>query len=390
MLPSTRQILTDLVQRPSVNPMGRTDLSPDILHESRVTDYLERQLQALRVPYERIMVAPGRDNLVARYTPPTPAPFTVLWEAHQDTVPVDGMVVDPFAAKVEGERLYGRGACDVKAGITAMLTAFARLVREKPAGSAAVILAFTVDEEHTFLGIQHLMNSGIKADYAIVAEPTELNIVNTHKGVVRWQIETTGVACHSSRPELGVNAVYRMAKVLNGIEQYAEQLRRGRADPLLGSATLSVGMIHGGVSPNTVPDHCRIEIDRRLLPGENPAEAVASLDAFLRESVAVPFTTLPMKFACPALSASGSETLVAKFGTAINAVTGAHQVMAVPYGTDASTVALAGIPVIVFGPGDIAQAHTKDEWVHLPQIDQAAEVLYRFACENDGNSRGVT
>lgn len=390
MLPTARQILTDLVQRPSVNPMGRTDLSPDILYESRVTDYLERQLQALRVPYERIAVAPGRDNLVARYIPPTLAPFTVLWEAHQDTVPVDGMVIDPFAANVEGERLYGRGACDVKAGITAMLTAFARLVREKPAGSAAVILAFTVDEEHTFLGIQHLMTSGIKADYAIVAEPTELNIVNTHKGVVRWQIETTGVACHSSRPELGVNAVYRMAKVLNGIEQYAEQLRHGRTDPLLGSATLSVGMIHGGVSPNTVPDHCRIEIDRRLLPGETPAEAVASLDAFLRNTIEVPFTTLPMKFACPALSASGSENLVAKFGTAINAVTGAHQVMAVPYGTDASTVALAGIPVIVFGPGDIAQAHTKDEWVHVPQIDQAAEVLYRFACENDDNSCGVT
>jgi acetylornithine deacetylase len=375
-------LLADLVSLPSVNPMGRTDLPPDLLYESRVTDYLEARLRDLGVPVERQQVAPGRDNLVARYAPPTPAPFTALWEAHQDTVPVDGMTVEPFAGTVEGGRLYGRGACDVKAGIAAMLTAFARLVREKPPGSAAVVLAFTVDEEHTFLGVQHLMRSGVRADGAIVAEPTGLNVVDAHKGVVRWQIETAGVACHSSRPDRGVNAVYRMAHLLCGIEEYACRLSASRSDPRLGPPTLCVGVIRGGVSPNTVPDSCRVEIDRRLVPGEDPADVVADLDRFLRAGpgAEVPFASSAPRFACPPLAADGSGELAARLGRAIDVVVGRHEVTAVPYGTDASTVAQAGVPAVVFGPGDIAQAHTKDEWVELAQVDQAAEVLYRFAC----------
>jgi acetylornithine deacetylase len=380
-MPPLPTLLADLVRLPSVNPMGRTDLPPGLLYESRVTDYLEAHLRELGVPYERQTVAPGRDNLVARYAPPDPA-FAAVWEAHQDTVPVDGMVIDPFAGSVAGGRLSGRGACDVKAGIACMLTAFARLVREKPAGSAAITLAFTVDEEHTFLGVQHLVKAGLKADCAIVAEPTQLKIVRAHKGVVRWQIETAGVACHSSRPEQGVNAVYRMARLLRGIEEYAEKLRASRTDALLGTPTLSVGMVHGGVSPNTVPDLCRIEIDRRLLPGERPLDAPADLEAFLRQypGVDFPFTTTTPRLACPSLNPAKSEALVARLGRSIDSVAGSHEVIAVPYGTDASTIAEAGIPAVVFGPGDIAQAHTKDEWVDLAQVEQAAEILYRFAC----------
>lgn len=381
MLAPIPQLLADLVRLPSVNPMGRTDLPPDVLYEGRVTDYLAARLRDLGLPVERQQVRPGRDNLVARYAPPTPSSFSVLWECHQDTVPVDGMTVDPFGAAVEGGRLYGRGACDVKAGAAAMLTAFARLVRERPPGSAAVTLAFTVDEEHTFLGVQHLMESGVRADGAVVAEPTGLDIVKAHKGVVRWAIETAGVACHSSRPENGVNAVYRMARVLRGLEEYAEKLRSSRTDPLLGPPTLSVGMVHGGVSPNTVPDRCRIEIDRRVLPGEDPAAVVGDVDAFLRRypGIDFPFDTI-RKLACPALPPTGSDGLIDRLGSAIDAVVGRHAVTVVPFGTDASSIAAAGVPAVVFGPGDIAQAHTRDEWVELRQVEQAADILYRFAC----------
>src|SRR5580658_1014889 len=164
------QLLAELVRRPSVNPMGRTDLPVELLYESRVTAFLEEQLQGLGCSYRRQTVQSGRDNLIATYTPPTPPPFSILFEAHQDTVPVDAMTIEPFGAKIEGGKLYGRGSCDVKAGVSVMLAAFARLVREKPPGSAAVTLAFTVDEEHTFLGIQELMKSGFQADYAIVAQ----------------------------------------------------------------------------------------------------------------------------------------------------------------------------------------------------------------------------
>ncbi|HET6572290.1 MAG TPA: M20 family metallopeptidase [Fimbriiglobus sp.] len=375
-------LLADLVRLPSVNPMGRTDLPPGLVHEARVTDYLEAQLRGLGVPYQRQHVAPGRDNIIAHYTPPAP-PFTVLWEAHQDTVPVDGMTIDPFAAEVRDGKLFGRGACDVKAGIACMLAAFARLVREKPAGSAAVVLAFTVDEEHTFLGVQHLMRSGIRADCAVVAEPTGLNVVDAHKGVVRWRVETAGRACHSSRPDDGENAIYHMARVIYEVENYAGWLSARPPHPTLGPPTLSLGRIEGGTSPNTVPDFCRIDLDRRLLPGETAAAAIADLEEWFRNepnTAGIPYTFSAPLLACPPLNPEGSGELVRRLGRAIDTVAGSHEVVAVPYGTDASTIAQAGVPAVVFGPGDIAQAHTKDEWVELGQVERAAEVLFRFAC----------
>jgi acetylornithine deacetylase len=375
------ELLAELVRRPSVNPMGRTDLPPDVLYESRVTAFLEHEIRNLGVAPRRQPVLPGRDNLVAVYDPPTPPPFTAVFECHQDTVPADAMTIDPFGGVVEGGRLYGRGACDVKAGAAVMLAAFARLLKEKPPGSARVVLAYTVDEEHTFLGVQELAK-GLAADCAIVAEPTGLNIVRAHKGVARWQVETHGRACHSSRPEQGVNAIYRMGRLLTGIERYAAELQARPGDPLLGPRTLAVGRVVGGVSPNTVPDACRIDLDRRLIPGESAAAAVEELDAYLKgfPGVDFPFTTHPPKLACPPLDPAGSGELVARLGTAIDAVVGRHEVHAVPYGTDASTLAEAGIPVVVFGPGDIAQAHTTDEWIDLAQLEPAAEVLFRFAC----------
>jgi acetylornithine deacetylase len=362
--------------------MGRTDLPADILYEHRVGAYLEGRLRDLGVAVERQTVRPGRDNLVAVYDPPGAPAFTTVFECHQDTVPVDAMTVEPFAARVEGGRLYGRGACDVKGGAAVMLAAFERLVRERPAGSARVVLAYTVDEEHTFLGVQELVKRGLKADYAVVAEPTLLSIVTAHKGVVRWVAETAGRACHSSRPENGVSAVYRMARVVSAIERYAALLQARPPHPALGPRTTSVGRIAGGVSPNTVPDACRIDIDRRLLPGETAAAAAADLEAFLKADPAIdfPFTLTQSHAACPPLDPAKSGGLATRLGAAIDAVAGRHEVHAVPYGTDASTISGAGIPAVVFGPGDIAQAHTKDEWIELAQLDPAAEILFRFAC----------
>ena len=375
------QLLAELVRLPSVNPMGRTDLAPDILYESRMTRFLEHELRNLGCHVTRQNVMPGRDNIVATYEPPAPGPFSVLFEAHTDTVPVDAMVIEPFAAKIDGGRMYGRGSCDVKGGGAVMLTAFARLVKEKPAGSAKVTMAFTVDEENGGLGVSELMKSGVTADYAIVAEPTLLNIVNAHKGVARFSLETTGRACHSSRPDEGVSAVYRIARLLLGIEAYFEKLRAMPADPILGPRTISVGRVTGGVSPNTVPDFCRADVDRRLLPGETFESATADLEAFLRAipGVDFPFTLKQSSPGCSPLSPEPSVELVKRLGAAIDAVVGKHTVHSVPFGTDASRIAITGVPAVVFGPGDIAQAHTKDEWIDLAQLEPAAEILYRFA-----------
>ena len=375
MLPLS-QLLAELVRLPSVNPMGRTDLPPEILFESRVIDRWDAELRTLGVQVRRQPVAPGRDNLIATFE--GGGSSTILLEAHTDTVPVDGMTVDPFGGVIEDGKLYGRGACDVKGGGVAMYGAFRRLVLEKPANAPRVILAFTVDEEHTFLGVQALVKSGLRADFAIVAEPTSLNIVRSHKGVVRWQIETTGRACHSSKPQDGINAVYRMGGILIAIEHYAAELQARTPDANLGARTLVVGTIRGGVSPNTVPDRCVIDIDRRLLPGESATEAIDDLTRYLQ---GFEFTALPPKLACPPLLPNGGDDYVARLGAAIDRVRGRHEVLNVPYGTDASTIQEAGIPAVVFGPGDIAQAHTKDEWIDVEELDAAAEVLFGFMTE---------
>lgn len=376
------QLLAELVRRPSVNPMGRTDLPPEITYESRVTAFLEEQLRELGVEFHRQIVAPGRDNLIATYTPPSPAPFSALFEVHQDTVPVDAMVIDPFGAKAEGGKLYGRGACDVKAGGAVMLAALARLVKEKPAGSAKLTVAFTVDEEHGGRGVSAFMKTGFKADYAIVAEPTLLNIVNAHKGVARLRLEVAGRACHSSRPDQGVNAVYRMARLIRGIDEYATKLQGLPPDPVLGPRTVSVGVVGGGVSANTVPDSCFALVDRRLVPGETFDSATSDLESFLRAQPGVdfPFTLAQASPGCTPLDPTQSVELVKRFGATIDSVVGKHTVHSVPFGTDASRVAVAGTPAVVFGPGDIAQAHTKDEWIDLSQLEPAAEILFRFAC----------
>src|SRR5262249_46652341 len=158
----------------------------------------------------------------------------------------------------------------------AMLGTFARCVREKPKKSASLIMACTVDEEHTFTGVSRLVR-GLKADAAVVAEGTLLNIVHAHKGVVRWHMNTPGRSCHSSSPEQGVNAIYRMGRLLGGIAAYTDKLRASVSDPLLGPATMSVGRIEGGTSVNTVPDRCRIEVDRRVVGGEDPLAAPGQL-----------------------------------------------------------------------------------------------------------------
>ena len=378
MTESTR-LLRDLVQRPSVNPMGR-ELPADITHEHRVTAYLQEFFQSLGVRHLRQPVAPLRDNIVAYYDAPG-AKRTLVLEAHQDTVPIDNMIVEPFGARIEGNKLYGRGACDIKGGLASVLAAFARIVREKPKNACNVVMACAVDEEFTFTGVLELVKRGLKADAAVVAEPTNLNIVHAHKGAVRWHLVARGRSCHSSTPGQGISAVYRMGKLLVGIEKFAAGLETTIVDSLLGPATLSVGRIEGGTSVNTVPDFCRIEIDRRLVIGENPASAPEALNRYLVEQAGIdfPFESLPPWMSKTALTPKASGNLRQRLGAVIQSVRGtAPRIEAVPYGTDASTIADAGVPAVVFGPGDIAKAHTVDEWVPLDEVEQASDILFQL------------
>lgn len=381
-------LLRDLIAIPSVNPMGR-ELSGPEFFESRLSDWLERFFDGLGVSHERIEVVPGRDNVIARWDSPGSA-STIVLDAHQDTVPVDGMTIPPFEPVERDGRLFGRGACDVKGGLAAMLAAFARLVREQPRGAASVVMSCTCDEESTSLGVNDLVTlwrDGRKRssllretpDAAVVAEPTDLHVVVAHRGATRWKVRTRGKACHSSDPSRGVNAIYRMAQVVECLEEYAAELpERVAPHPLCGPATLSVGRIEGGISVNTVPDECTIEIDRRVVPGEDGRVVMADVECCLREQLDFEFEMLPPWLVGETLSDERNSELADRLLACVASVAGPRQKVGVPYGTHASRFAAAGVPAVVFGPGSIAQAHTKDEWISIAELRQAAEIYYQF------------
>ena len=375
------RLLGDLVSIPSVNPMGQPVL-PEIHLEHRVTDYLEDRLRSLGVRYRRVEISPCRDNLIAWYDAPN-SKTRILLDAHQDTVPVETMVIKPFDPMLKDGRMYGRGSCDVKSGVAAMLSAFERLVRERPQKSCNVLMAFTVDEEYTHTGSSALSEMDHGCALGIVAEPTQMQLIVSHKGAVRWKIHTTGRACHSSTPHLGDNAIYRMGRVLNALGEYACQLAGSQPDSLLGPPRLSVGRITGGQSVNIVPDACSIEIDRRLIPGETVEWAMGRVLEFLKTKLSpgdfekIAFGEPWVKM--PALPRETATAFLPKLQLGLAGADGAQPgISGVPYGTDAGPLAQMGLPCVVFGPGNIAQAHTEDEWIETDQVIDAAERYFNL------------
>jgi acetylornithine deacetylase len=262
-------------------------------------------------------------------------------------------------------------------------------------------MSCTCDEESTALGVVALTSywqagchkSQLLKDKpmgAIVAEPTDLDVVVAHRGVTRFRIHTRGRACHSSDPKQGVNAIYRMAKVLRVLEEYAEVLSSSvQPHPLCGGATLSVGRIEGGISVNVVPDHCAIEIDRRLIPGEDPKFAAESIRSYLNQRLdfEVEFEK-PWIESC-ALTDADNDWLASRLLDTMRdwdeervkqgmlKPCGERRRLGVPYGTNASTLCEGGVPAVVFGPGSIAQAHTKDEFIEIAELEKGAEIYYR-------------
>ncbi len=407
------ETLQELVALPSVNPMGRP-VDGDIYFEHRVTDYLQAQFEKLGLPFARQTVEPQRENILARLDAteaPESAPL-ILWEVHQDTVPIDGMTIDPFRPQPTADKILGRGSCDVKGAMASMLAALARLVKE-PHRPANILFACTINEEHGYGGAKELVKLWDDAasaaehvaarklvprrpDLAIIAEPTEMNVVVAHKGAIRWRIKTLGKACHSSNPDNGLNAIYLTRPILEAIEAYqAHVTRLGHNHPHCGRPTVSVGIVSGGVSVNTVPDHCSLEIDRRVTPGEVPRaareEMIAFIDDFLRQQVeagdpsghAARLLDGAMRHEEPHLSGRplddvGNAELAEYVRGHSAAVHGESKIIGVPFGTDAAVIAASGIPSVVFGPGSILQAHTCDEWISITQLEEAVDVFVRL------------
>jgi len=377
----TEKLLAELIALPSVNPafvppdgtLARQTRQPHpFAGELRVADFLATVAAraGLEVEFQKVM--PGRSNLIARLLPRNSIRQTILLAPHLDTVGADGT---KFVPRRKNGRLHGRGACDTKGSVAAMLTALCDLAEShsRPL-ETEIIFAGLVDEEHAQAGSRALAKSKIKADLAIVGEPTRLKVVTAHKGSLWLELETKGRAAHGATPQLGKNAVHEMARIVNLLEtDYAAQLRR-RKHPLLGAATVNVGTISGGTQPNIVPDRCDISVDRRTLPGETDAGVKREIQKFLRSKKLS--ATIADKKLAPALPLETNHKLllVQQF---LNSV-GQMKPSGVDFFCDAAVLSAGGIPSVVFGPGDIAQAHTADEWISLAELERGKNLLLKF------------
>jgi acetylornithine deacetylase/succinyl-diaminopimelate desuccinylase family protein len=361
--------LADLIRINSINP-AYEDGRP----ESGIAGYIERFFSERGIETWRQEVLPDRPNLIARL-PGRNAGRRVVLEAHVDTASITGMSIPPFEPTIRGNRMYGRGSCDTKAGLAAMMHAVASLHKEGAKSECEVWMVAAADEEHSFGGVLKLCE-GLQADAAIVAEPTELRAIIASKGVLRWKVRTRGKAAHSSKPQLGVNAIVKMTKVIELFEQSAAALASA-THPLLGGATLNIGVIHGGVQVNFVPDWCEIEIDRRLLPGETGAGVLAGYESMLA-ALGPDVTMEPPMLVDEALE-TAADSPVARTASAVLMDMGLNGELAgVPYGSDASKLSRHGVPSIIFGPGSIDQAHAAVEYVDCDQVLRAEEFYRQF------------
>ncbi|HTY88204.1 MAG TPA: M20 family metallopeptidase [Candidatus Acidoferrum sp.] len=385
----TEKLLAELIALPSVNPAfvshdtaGPRDpaASDDqqvvptdkCFGEKKVADFLAAIAARAGLEVEVQTVLPGRPNVIARLRPRNRARQTILLAPHLDTVPAAD---SQFVPRRSNGRLYGRGACDTKGSVAAMLAALFELVQSgsRPL-ETEIIFAGLVDEEHAQAGARALVAKQFKADLAIVGEPTRLRVVTAHKGSLWLQLETRGRAAHGATPHLGRNAVQEMARVVDLLEtDYAARLQK-RKHRLLGPATVNVGTIQGGSQPNIVPDRCAITIDRRTLPGETEAAVSREIAALLRANkLSARISSMKLAPARP-LETDPALPLVRQFLRS----NGQTRPLGVDFFCDAAVLAQGGIPSVVFGPGDIAQAHTGDEWISLKSLECGKDRLLRF------------
>lgn len=405
---SVVELLSDLIAQPSVNPRLAPAGAPEA-GEHRITEWLSRFAAEQGWRWGLQPVEPGRANFFALV--PGGRGDTQLWEVHQDTVSVQGMTVHPFEAAVRDGRVYGRGACDVKGPMAAMLAALVRVSSQPREGRPNILFACSINEECGFSGARAIADlwrsasqaaplvahslttaeelsieeiTALRPTVALVAEPTELNVVVAHRGVARWQCTVHGRAAHSSRPEEGANAVYAMARVVQLIEEFHRETLASRpGDAMCGHSTACVTTFHGGAGPNTIPDLATIDVDRRLCPDETPEEAFRELTTWLDARTELGECRLehqPPWMQSRGLHFAANREWAEQLAGVVRSTGIESRLMGVPYGTNAASIAAAGIPSAVLGPGSIAQAHTADEWIAIEQLELAVEVYYRIAC----------
>jgi len=370
-------LLSELIAIPSVNPDFCHEGDPEHwFGELRLAEYVRDWLSAIGLSTELDEVLPGRPNVIARLRG-RPGGKRMLWEGHLDTVQASGMTIDPFRPIPRDGNLFGRGAVDDKGCLAAFMLASRSLLAEQP--GCAVTFVAAIDEEYQFRGIKHHLARGERYDLGIAGEPTGLRIVSACKGCVRWAIEITGKAAHSSRPEEGIDALRIAEDLLRLLRDSG--IAGSERHHLLGKSTLTCTMMRAGEGVNTVPGSARLSFDYRTLPGQVGmkiwfeiqslvARFATSLPTGARIVVEPPFIddTLGMDVSEDAEIVTAMQRVCDSFGLD-------RRPCGVGFGSDATKMTAAGIPSIIFGPGSIEQAHTANEFVRVSEVAKAAEML---------------
>lgn len=361
---SPEELLARMVSFETVNP----EFGGPAGGEARLAAHLETLAAAWGLRSQRFPVTEGSFNLLISCEA-SPGAEWLLLESHLDTVGVAGMTVPPFELTARDDRLHARGACDTKGSGAAMLWALKTYAAETDRPRHAGVL-FSVDEETRMTGAQSFAASALpdfpRLRGIIVGEPTRLRPVVAHNGALRWRSITRGVAAHSADPAKGRSAIAAMLPVIAALEAKFIPLAR-REFPLTGRAAASINYIRGGSAVNIIPDHCEILCDRRLVPGEDATHVLAERDAALA-GLAVEHDE---QYLAPPLPPGNSAALHEWMKPALVAAGLDASAAGAPYATNASHYAAGGAPVLVLGPGDIAQAHTKDEWLDRSQLLEA-------------------
>lgn len=356
-------------------------LVPGAAGEGECARALAATLDAWGFRVALIDSAPNRPSVVARIG--RSGGRTLLFNGHLDTVGVEGMTHPPFDPVVADGKIFGRGSCDMKGGVAAMCAAAAHAADAGLDGE--IIVTAVTDEEWQSAGTSELLAQGLRADAAIVTEPTRLAIGPAHDGFVWAVVQVHGVAAHGSRYDLGVDANTMAGLLLAELHDYQQTVLPHRTHALLGRGSFHAARLSGGLGLSTYADECRIELERRTLPGEGGETFAAELraacarvtarDARFRAEVAVTFAQVPNDVASDA-------PIVRTLVRAIEAADGARAAIeGLPYWTDAALLSAAGIPAVCYGPGDIDLAHSATEWVPVDEVQRATNVLARAATD---------
>lgn len=366
---TARELLRELVAIPSVHP--EADPGGTRPGEAASAQWVADYLRGLGADVSTRGLAPGRPNVIAVFEP-VRARATVAFAPHLDTVGVGGMTVPPFRLTCRHGRLHGRGACDTKGPTAALLAALTRWVKSPARRNSRTrwMVVATAGEEQGSLGAQALVRTGLRADFVVALEPTGLAVVHGAKGVLRVWIDVPGKAAHGAKPERGANAVYRSLPLLNALRDEIAPSLASRRHEVLGGGSLNLGIVQGGQELNVVPANCRLGLDIRFHPGLPARQILARLRRVIARHA--PSATLSVHRTGPAFVTDRRCPWAQQL----------HRVgrgwAVADWFCDANVFAAAGIPAVAFGPGDIAQAHTKDEFIRERELIAGTAAFSRF------------